>query len=107
MILTVYQHVPQGHQEKLLLASIIRRAAYDVALYKHSSSLLKKRIYIDALSWLLQDDESKLPPDARFTSFCNICMILDQDPGEIRRKSLKMTRKDVKKFDMVDSHGRV
>lgn len=107
MILTVHQHIPQGHQEKLLLASIIRRAAYDVALYKHSSSLLKKRIYIDALSWLLQDDESKLPPDARFTSFCNICMILDQDPKEIRSKSLKMTRKDVKKFDMVDSHGRV
>ncbi len=107
MILAIHQHVPQGHQERLLLASIIRRAAYDVALYKHSASLTKRRLYTDALSWLLQDDENRLRPDARFTSFCNICMILDQDPKVIRSKSLKLTRKDVKKFDMVDNHGRV
>ena len=107
MILAVHQHIPRGHQERLLLASIIRRAAYDVALYKHSSSLPKRRLYIDALSWLLQDDESRVCPAARFTSFCNICMILDRDPKVIRSKSLKLTRKDVKKFDMVDNHGRV
>jgi len=107
MIITVRKYIPECHQEKLLLASVIRRAVYDVALYKNSPSLSKKRLYTDALAWLLQDDESKLHPDERFTSFCNICMILDQDPATIRRKSLRLTRKDVKKFDMVDTHGRV
>jgi len=106
MILTVRQYVPEFHQEKLLLASIIRRAAYDIALYKNSTSLSKKRLYIDALAWILQDDDGTNPDD-RFTSFSNICMLLDQDPVTIRRKSLKLTRKDVKKFDMVDTHGRV
>ena len=107
MFLTVREYIPRGHQEKLLLASIIRRAAYDIALYKNSTSLSKKRLYADALAWMLQDDENKLHPDDRFTSFCNICMILDQDPATIRRKSLKLTSKDVKKFDMVDTHGRI
>lgn len=107
MILTVRQHIPEHHQEKLLLASIIRRAAYDIALYRHSKSLPKKRLYLDALAWMLRDDDSRLHPEDRFTSFRNICMLLDQDPDTIRRKSLKLTRKDVKKFDMVDTHGRV
>lgn len=106
MILTVRQHVPEHHQEKLLLASIIRRAAYDIALYRHSKSLPKRRLYFDALAWMLRDDGRTSPGD-HFTSFRNICMLLDQDPDTIRRKSLKLTRKDVKKFDMVDTHGRV
>lgn len=100
MILTVREYIPEFHQEKLLLASIIRRAAYDVALYKNSASLPKKRLYIDALTWLLQDGDG-------FTSFGNICMLLDRDPDTIRREALKLTRKDVKKIDMVDTHGRV
>lgn len=100
MIITVRQYVPEFHQEKLLLASIIRRAAYDIALYRNSTSLAKKRFYVDALSWMLQDDDS-------FTSFRNICMLLDRDPATILKKSLTLTRKDVKKFDMVDTHGRV
>jgi hypothetical protein len=100
MILTVRQCIPECHQEKLLLAAILRRAAYDIALYRNSPSLTKKRLYIDALSWMFQDDDG-------FTSFSNICMLLDRDPVTIRRKSLKLTRKDVKKFDMVDTHGRV
>jgi hypothetical protein len=100
MILTVREYIPEFHQEKLLLASIIRRAAYDIALYKNSTALPKKRLYIDALAWMLQDDDG-------FTSFCNICMLLDRDPDTIRKESLKLTRKDVKKIDMVDTHGRV
>lgn len=100
MILAVREYIPEFHQEKLLLASIIRRAAYDIALYKNSKSLSKKRLYVDALSWLLQEDDG-------FTSFCNICMLLDRDPDTIRRETLKLTRKDVKKIDMVDTHGRV
>jgi hypothetical protein len=107
MILGVRPYIPEGHQEKLLLASIIRRAAYDIALYKTASSLSKRRLYSEAYAWMFHDDESKLHPDDRFTSFNNICMLLDQDPATIRRKSLKLTRKDVKKFDMVDTHGRV
>jgi len=107
MILAVRPHIPDGHQEKLLLASIIRRAAYDIALYKTSASLSKRRLYAEAHAWMFTDDLDRVHPDDRFTSFLNICMLLDQDPATIRRKSLRLTRKDVKKFDMVDTHGRV
>lgn len=107
MILGVRLYIPEGHQEKLLLASIIRRAAYDIALYKTAVSLSKRRLYAEAYAWMFYDDESTLSLDDRFTSFNNICMLLDQDPEAIRRKSLRLTRKDVKKYDMVDTHGRV
>jgi len=40
-------------------------------------------------------------------SFLNICTLLDQDPKEIRTKAMMLQRNDVKKFDMVEAHGRV
>jgi hypothetical protein len=92
---------PEGYGERLLLASIIRRAAYDIALYKGSSRLHDKRTWEDAYRWLMSDREDY------FTSFRSICSVLNQDHHFIRRSALRLTRQDVKKYDMVDAHGRV
>lgn len=100
--------IPEGYQERLLLAAILRRACYDIALYRSSKKLKDRRVYIGAYKWMFDDTESRyLDPLDRFTSFLNICTILDQDPGTVRRKTMKLTRKDVKKFEMVDPHGRL
>lgn len=101
MLLLVHACRPTGQGEKLLLAAIIRRAAFDIALYKGSKKLSRRRIWEGAYTWMMSDR------DDYFTSFVSICNLLDQDPNEIRRKSLKLTRKDVKKYDMVDTHGRL
>ena len=92
---------PQGYGEKLLLASIIRRAAYDIALYKGANKLTDKRTGEDAYRWMMSEREDY------FTSFRSICLELNQDPEFIRSSTLRLTRKDVKKYDMVDAHGRL
>lgn len=108
MILYVRPAIPEGYPERLLLASILRRACYDIALYKSSRRLKDRRLYIAAYQWMFtHNDPRKMHPDDRFTSFINICTILDQDPDEIRKKTLKLTRKDVKKIETVDPHGRL
>jgi len=107
-VLLVRPIIPEGYQERLLLAAILRRACYDIALYKSSKKLKYRRVYIGAYRWMFDDTESqRLHPADRFTSFLNVCTILDQDPETVRKKTLKLTRKDVKKFEMVDPYGRV
>ena len=100
-IVFVRRDWPQGHGERLLMAAIIRRAAFDVALYKGATKLIPRRLWKDAHDWLMNDGEEY------FMSFRSICTILDQDPHEIREKALLLQRNDVKKFDMVDAHGGV
>ena len=92
---------PDGHAEKLLLAAIIRRTAFDIALYRSSKRLARYKLWEDSYRWMMSDE------DSHFTSFVSICTVLDQDPDTIRRKTMKLTRKDVRKYDMVESHGRV
>ena len=87
--------------EKLLLASIFRRAAYDIALYKGEERLARRKLWKDAYDWLMNET------DEHFTSFNSICLLLNQDPKELRRKALLLQRKDVRKYDMVDAHGGV
>ena len=96
---------PEGQSERLLLAAILRRACYDIALYRGSQDLKRRKIWSDAYQWMFTDDAQE--PEDRFTSFVNICTLLDQDPWTIRNKTLRLTRKDVKKYEMVDVHGRV
>ncbi len=91
----------EGQSERLLLAAIIRRSAYDIALYKGSTRLEKRVVWRDAYTWMMSDQ------DDHFTSFVSICNLLDQDPNDIRRKTMLLTRQDVKRYDMVDSHGRL
>lgn len=87
---------PEGYGEKLLLAAIFRRAAWDIALYKNSKRLYRRRLATAAYNWLMSN------VDSHFTSFLSICNILDQDPETLRAKTLKLRRKDVKKFDWVN-----
>lgn len=101
-LLFVSARRPAGSGERLLLASILRRAAYDIVLYRNATKLKLQRLGQGAYAWMFDDRPvHELPPCDRFTSFLNICTLLDQDPNEIRRKTLKLERKDVKKFDMV------
>lgn len=82
-----------------MLASVLRRAAYDIALYRASPKLRMQRLGEGAYRWMFDDTAE------HFTSFLSICTLLDQDPQVIRRKTLTLTRKDVRKFDLVDAHG--
>ena len=91
---------PDGYGERLFLAAILRRAAYDIALYKDASRLVLRRRWLNAYKWMF--DET----DDHFTSFLSICNILDQDPGRVRRLTLTLTRKDVRKAEHVD-HARL
>jgi len=86
---------PEGHGERLLLGAILRRSAYDIALYKGSSRLKERRLWKSAYDWLMNDEET------HFTSFVSICTILDWDPRVIREMTHRLRREDVKKFDMV------
>lgn len=87
---------------KMLLAAIIRRAAFDIALYKNDTKLVNRRLAIQASQWMFDDQEvMKQHPLDRFTSFLSICEILDQDPAWIRDRTLSLRASDVKKFDRV------
>ena len=101
MFYAVQYEVPETHAEKVLLAAIIRRAAYDIALYRGSRSLICKRIWEDACKWMFDNRMDYI------TAFKSICMLLDQNPDEIRRKTLKLRKRDVRKYDMVDPYGRI
>ena len=102
MLLLVHPIWPEGHGERLLLAAIIRRAAYDIALYRGSSKMQHQRLWVDAHRWMFANRD-----DDHLTSFESVCGLLDQSPREIRRKTLRLTKQDVRKYDMVDTHGRV
>jgi hypothetical protein len=84
-----------GLGERLLLIAIIRRAAFDIALYRDTVKPNKKRIWKEAYDWIMSD------LDDYFTSFVNICNVLNKNPKEIRRKTLKMGREHVKKYDRI------
>ena len=86
--------------EKLLLASIIRRAAYDIALYKNSRRLKLRRRYVEAYKWMFGYAE-----EGDFTSFLSICTVLDLDPEDLRRKTLRLKRSDIKRIDIVSIYG--
>jgi hypothetical protein len=91
----VHPFWPDGYGEKLLLGAILRRAAYDIALYRGSQRLKARRLWRKAYEWMMSDDES------HFTSFVSICTILGWDPMLIRSMTDELRREDVKKFDMV------
>lgn len=90
----------EGRQEKILLAAIIRRAAFDIALYKDSRRISERRIFIQAHRWMFLDSCPDQDSD-RFVSFINLCELLEQDPDVIRRKTMLLEKSSVKKFDGV------
>jgi hypothetical protein len=86
---------------KLLLASIIRRAAFDIALYRDDPKLVNRKVAWEAYRWMFREPQIPEDPLDRFTSFLNICDLLDQDPEWIRRKTMQLKREHVRKFDRI------
>lgn len=86
---------------KMLLAAVIRRAAFDIALYRNDKRLVNRRIAMQAARWMFEDDLVGKSREDRFISFLNVCEILNQDPNVIRRKTLALQAGDVRKFDRV------
>lgn len=99
-LLAIRPIVVESYGIKMLLAGIIRRAAFDIALYKDDPKLVNRRIAVGAYNWMFSDTEPTNYLD-RFTSFLTLCEILDQDPEWIRSGTLRLDKRDVKKFDRV------
>ena len=91
----------EGRGERMLLAAIVRRAAFDIALYRNDTRLVNRRLAVSAYNWMFRKSDNDLSIADRYTSFLNICEVLDQDPGRIREKTLQLKKTDVKKFDRV------
>jgi hypothetical protein len=84
-----------GEGERLLLASIIRRAAFDIVLYRNAPRLVDRLVGVGAYMWMFKSEHN------HFTSFLNICELLNQDPEWIREETLKLKKSDVKKYDRI------
>ena len=91
----------EGRGERLLLAAIIRRAAFDFALYRDDTKLVNRRLAVSAFNWMFRESDQGLKSMDRYMSFLNICEVLDQDPEWIRNGTLRLKRTDVKRFDRV------
>ena len=83
----------------LLWAAVLRRAAYDIALYKNDRRLKFRRWGDEAYRWMFADDTENL------NSFLNLCYFLNQNPTQFRQNTLKLKKTDVHKYDMVDPYG--
>jgi hypothetical protein len=83
----------------LLWAAVLRRAAYDIALYKRDRRLKFRKWGDDAYRWMFTDDTVTI------NSFLNLCYFLNQNPTQFRRNTLRLKKKDVHKYDMVESYG--
>lgn len=114
MFLFVQKAYPESYAEKMLLACVLRRAAFDIANYRGSKRLKDKKLWNDAHRWMFGTLEwfGDMPGNSEdwedeFMSFSNVCRLLNVHPTVIRQKTLRLTKKDVKKYDMVDPYGRI
>lgn len=92
---TLVPSTQDGFAEKLLLAAVVRRAAFDIVLYRDSPRLTHKKLAEEAYYWMF------IEQSPRFMSFVTVCEVLGQDPAWIRQQTLKLTRSDVRKFDRI------
>lgn len=84
-----------GSSEKLLLAAVLVRAVRDFVIHSRGSSIRDKRIAAAAREWIFDDPV----PDAEdgeddhlsnFMSFTNICLVMNLDREQVRRRILVM-----------------
>jgi hypothetical protein len=103
-MLLVEPEWPDLYGEKLLLASIVRRAAYDIAQYRGSKRLEHRRLWKDAYDWMFREREEQNfeGPEDEFVSFHNVCSVLGINPRFIREVTLGMGPQDVKRYQMID-----
>lgn len=90
----------QASGAKALLLEVLRRAAYDWVLYRHSIRPQQRKIANDAQVWLFEEREDYSPYGARhvskhMTSFLEICSLLDLDPAKVRARVRELTPKHV------------
>jgi len=99
-IMVIREVRDQSVSVRLLLAALIRRAVFDIAMYKNARKLVNRRLAIKASQWMFDDrDVMDQPPLDRFTSFKNVCEILGQDPKILQSRALTLRAKDVRKFE--------
>lgn len=104
-LLVVRGIVPQDYAEKVLLAAVIRRAAYDLALYKGDRRTIARTLYQAARDWIFADVDGAKEWTDDFMSFRNLCWMLNRDPVKMRQDILKLKKKDVRQYDMFDGHS--
>lgn len=83
---------------RTLLLEILRRAAYDWVLYRHSRKLPHRQLAEDAYHWLFvepADYEVRRTQGKDLTSFLSICEILDLRPEEVRTRVRQLTERDI------------
>jgi len=77
--------------ERLLLTAILHRAVLDAVVDRESKHTERRRISEEARRWIFTDTSTG------FTSFANICEILELDPGWVRNKVERMDPDEVGK----------
>lgn len=84
------------------LLEILRRAAHDWVLYRTHSELEKRQIAEHAHTWLFEEGpghswwRQRHQPDGQvFTSFLNICEVLDLDPTFVRQRIRRLTPREI------------
>lgn len=86
---------------KTLLLEVIRRAAYDWALYRGSRRMSQKLLAEQAFNWLFVEEEGtpeweeRMREGKHITAFINICESLDLDPDKVRGHIRRLTPKNV------------
>jgi hypothetical protein len=82
-----------GSGERLLLAAILQRAVLDAVLNAKADrrDAVRWRIGQQARHWIFSDNR------VDFTSFLNVCEILELDPGWVRGQVLRADPKTMRK----------
>jgi hypothetical protein len=77
--------------ERLLLAAILHRAVLDAVVDSESKQTERRRISEEARRWIFSDQGTG------FTSFVNICEVLELDPGWVRNKVKRLDPSEIGK----------
>jgi hypothetical protein len=124
-LLIVREILPQSYAEKMLLATVLRRAAFDIAQYKRDRRPEARRLYREAKDWVFSDDDdsaarlfgeyktkgkktatqtqqAQLRLFDQLMSFRSLCWHLQQDPRLMRQKIMKLKKRDVRQYDMFN-----
>jgi hypothetical protein len=84
-----------GSSEKLLLAAVLVRAVRDFVIHSRGNSIRDRRIAAAAREWIFDDPEPDAEnrghdPLGHFMSFTNICLVMNLDREQVRRRILVM-----------------
>ena len=69
-----------GGSHRELAAGVLKQAAQDLRRFHGATSTVERKLYFDAYSWVVSDDDSWL------FSFPNVCRVLNRAPEELRQE---------------------